>query len=135
MNCSLLRRIGIIFYDSLILFSIYIFASLIPVMLNSGHAISHGNVYYDLYLLFIAYLYFSWQWLRGGQTLAMRAWHVRLRPLGKNRLDLKTVSLRFLLSVLSWIPFGAGYLWCLFDRDKLAFHDRFSKTRLEFEKC
>jgi uncharacterized RDD family membrane protein YckC len=33
---------------------------------------------------------------------------------------------------LSWLPLGLGFFWVLFDRDRRAWHDRLSGTRLVF---
>ena len=33
-------------------------------------------------------------------------------------------------AILSWAPLGLGFLWQLWDKDKLAWHDRLSGTRL-----
>jgi len=34
--------------------------------------------------------------------------------------------------VLSWLPAGLGYLWQLWDPEKLTWHDRISKTRIVY---
>ena len=39
-------------------------------------------------------------------------------------------TVRFFFALLSWAPLGLGFLWQLWDRDKLAWHDRISGTRL-----
>jgi uncharacterized RDD family membrane protein YckC len=39
-------------------------------------------------------------------------------------------SLRFFAAILSWLPAGLGFWWQLWDKDKLAWHDRLSGTRL-----
>jgi uncharacterized RDD family membrane protein YckC len=38
--------------------------------------------------------------------------------------------LRFLAAIVSWLPFGLGFWWQLWDRDGLTWHDRLSSTRL-----
>lgn len=111
--------------------SVFFFATLAIIPFNGGNAIDHGNPFYDFYLLVIAYLYFTWQWTRGGQTLGMRAWRLRLRRCDDGAVTWRHASLRYLLATLSWLALGAGFLLAWFDRDKLAFHDRYSRTKLE----
>ena len=33
-------------------------------------------------------------------------------------------------AILSWLPLGLGFIWVLFDSDRLTWHDRLSGTRL-----
>ena len=126
--CGLLRRLGAIFYDTLLLVSVFFFSTLAIIPFNGGMAISHNNIPYDLFLLFIGYCYFTWQWTHGGQTLGMRAWNIRLMMVDASVVTWQRAGLRYLLALLSLIPLGAGFLWSLIDRDRLAFHDRYSKT-------
>ncbi len=68
--------------------------------------------------------YFLWCWLRGGQTLAMKAWHIRLIDV----TPLKALTRLVLAAVL--VPTGISLVWSLFDRDRQFLHDRLAGTRL-----
>jgi uncharacterized RDD family membrane protein YckC len=70
-------------------------------------------------------------WLKGGQTLGMQAWRIRLVPVDGGRLTLRLALVRALAATFSAACFGLGYLWCLVDRDGRYWHDRLSHTRLE----
>jgi uncharacterized RDD family membrane protein YckC len=129
-TCSLLRRLGAIFYDGLLLFSLLFFSTLLILPFNSGAAIDSGNIPYKIYLLAISYFYFTWQWTHGGQTLGMLAWKIRLEGKDCPQVGWMNATIRLLLAVISLVFFGAGFLWSVFDSGKLAFHDRFSDTRL-----
>ena len=132
--CSLFRRLASIFYDCLLLFSILFFGSLVLLPLVGDGAIESGNLVYNAYLLVLSYLYFCWQWTMGGQTLGMRSWHIYVINENSNYPDWKEASLRFLFAVVSWLLFGLGFIYALFNKDKLTLHDRFSNTRLIFKK-
>jgi uncharacterized RDD family membrane protein YckC len=69
-------------------------------------------------------------WTRSGQTLGMRAWHLRAVTESGRPLALKAAALRFAFGVLAWIPAGLGVLWLYADPEHLAVHDRLSKTRV-----
>lgn len=69
-------------------------------------------------------------WRRGGQTLGMRPW--RLRVVGRDgaAAPLRALALRYLVGNLSLLAAGAGFWWAWLDRDRLAWHDRASGTRM-----
>lgn len=118
------------FYDCLLLSAVLFFCTLILLPFTHGQAIASGNMPFDIYLYLITYFYFVWQWTHGGQTLGMKAWKIRLESLNTDPVTWQRASLRFFLACLSWIFVGAGFLWSLADRDHLAFHDKYSHTRL-----
>ncbi|MDX1563161.1 MAG: RDD family protein, partial [Gammaproteobacteria bacterium] len=66
----------------------------------------------------------------GGQTIGMRAWRLQLVGRGANRITWARATLRFAAAAVSALPLGAGYLWCLVDRQRLAWHDRASQSML-----
>lgn len=105
-------------------------ATIIVLPLTDGEAIASDNYLYTLYLLICSYLFFSWQWVHGGQTLGMRAWNIAVIQGNGQPLNWKLALLRFILALLSWLTLGAGFLWALFDREKMTFYDRFSNTRV-----
>ena len=122
-SCNLLRRFAAIFYDCLLLASVLFFATLVMFPFTGGNAISNDNIPYKVYLLSLCYLYFSWQWMHGGQTLGMRAWKIRLQQFNGGIITWKTVTLRFLSAIISLLLLGAGFFWSLADEQKLALHD------------
>jgi uncharacterized RDD family membrane protein YckC len=66
----------------------------------------------------------SWCWLRGGQTLAMKAWRIRLVGASPAR-----ALARFVLALVL-VPTGISILWALLDADRQFLHDRIAGTRL-----
>ena len=127
---SMLKHLAAIFYDSLLLFSLFFLATMVLIFFANFESIESNNIAYDLYLLLIAYLYFVWHWVNGGQTLGMRAWHIKLIKQGNDSLRWRDATVRFCLALLSLISFGLGFMWAFFDKEKLTFHDRYSNTRL-----
>lgn len=117
-------------YDACLLGAVLFFATALALPVTGGQAVAAGNPWYSAYLLLTSYGYFAWQWGKGGQTLGMRAWRVRLATSTGARPARGRLALRFLLACLSLGALGAGFFWALLDRDGLAFHDRFSGTAL-----
>ncbi len=130
----MLKRLAAMFYDGLCLFSIFFLATLILVVFTNGEAIASNNLIFNLLLFFISYLYFVWHWLNGGRTLGMRAWHIKLINREMDQMSWRNATARFCLALLSLVCFGLGFVWVIFDKEKLTFHDRYSNTRLISDK-
>ncbi len=126
----MLNRLAAMFYDGLCLFSIFFLATLILVVFTNGEAIASNNLIFNILLFFISYLYFVWHWLNGGRTLGMRAWHIKLINREMDQMSWRNATARFCLALLSLVCFGLGFVWVIFDKEKLTFHDRYSNTRL-----
>tara|TARA_R110000782_G_scaffold18712_2_gene51191 strand:+ start:293 stop:721 length:429 start_codon:yes stop_codon:yes gene_type:complete len=133
-TCALLRRLASIFYDSLLLTAVLFVATAILIPLIGGDAVESGNLAYTAFLLSISFLYFGWHWVKGGQTLGMRSWHIYVINESIKNPTWKQAALRFISALLSLLLFGLGFVWSLFDKNKLALHDRLSKTRLIVSK-
>lgn len=127
---GLLRRVGAIVYDSLLLLAVLFFATAIALPFNAGKAFTTGQIYYPIYLLGISFFFYGWFWRHGGQTLGMRAWKIKIHTLDGRPVGWNQAGLRFAAAMLSWGCFGMGFLWCLFDKSSLCWHDHLSKTRL-----
>lgn len=130
-HASLWRRLAAMVYDSLLLAAVLAIASalLLPFLPEGG--VRGFNPFLTLYFLLAAYLFYAWFWTHGGQTLGMRAWRMQIRTLYTGApINERQAAWRFALAIVSWLPLGTGFLWSWFDRDALAWHDRFSGTVL-----
>lgn len=129
---SLLRRLGAVLYDTLLLAALLMLASFLYVpLVDQALAPPFNRALYQLYLLAISLAYFCWFWVHGGQTLGLRTWRLRLMARDGGAVTWMQAVRRFLAAIVSWLCLGLGFLWVLVDhREKLAWHDRFSGTRL-----
>lgn len=75
-----------------------------------------------------AYAVLSWR--RGGQTLGMRPWRLRVVAADGGPATTRASCLRFLVGTASLLLGGLGFWWAWLDRDRLAWHDRASRTRI-----
>jgi uncharacterized RDD family membrane protein YckC len=129
------RRLAALLYDAVLL------AALLMIFTGGALFFTHGAavvpatagawVYlYRLGLIGVIAGYYLLNWLRSGQTLGMRAWHLRaVTDLGKP-LKFKAAALRLIFGLLAWTPAALGVLWLYVDPERLAVHDRLSKTRV-----
>ncbi len=124
---GLLRRLVVMFYDSLLLLSV-LFGGTALALLVTGGALDYRHLLFRIYLLGLCFLFYIWFWTHGGQTLGMRTWRLRLQRLDGGPVTLRQATLRFWYAIPCWALLGLGYLWMLVDRDRLAVHDRLSGT-------
>ncbi len=118
-------------YEGTLLFGVAFVSTALFLLAGGGASGLEGwrHLALQLYLGAVFASYFLWCWLRGGQTLAMKAWHIRLVAPGRERVPPGKALLRFALAVLL-VPGGIGVLWALFDRERQFLHDRLAGTRL-----
>lgn len=127
-----MRRLGAIFYDSLLVLALMFLVTIPFIAFRGGEAVDPETPAYQLTILGVAYLFFIGFWCRSGSTLGMLAWGLRVEMDDRRPPTLGKASLRFAAALLSWAPFGLGFAWQLWDRDKLTWHDRISGTRLRY---
>ncbi len=136
---GLARRLASIAYDSLLVAGLLFLAMLLVVaplgmiegMEQMDAAALRHNPFYIAYLAAVPVAFFTYFWSHGTrQTLGMRAWSLYLTLPDGRAPGPRHALLRCAAALLSWLPLGLGFLWCLFDRERLTWHDRLSGTRL-----
>ncbi|QSX29283.1 RDD family protein [Shewanella cyperi] len=138
------RRLGAAVYDLLLAVAVWILAGSISfgiftLLVKTGligmqgeqHVVDvlNGNPVYKglnlTWILFCVGLFYALFWSKGGQTLGMRAWRLKVQhPNGQN-LSLLTAFAR-----LFWSLGGLGNLWILIHGDKLALQDRMTGSEV-----
>lgn len=128
--CGLLRRLAIIVYDSLVVVALLMLATMLAMLAGLGEQTAMKDPAYTAYLLLVWFTYLGWCWNRGGMTVGMRAWRVRIEDEHGQNPGWGKAAIRFLASLVSVAPAGLGFLWSLFDSEKRTWHDILSGTRL-----
>jgi len=127
---SLLRRLAAGAYDLLLLAGLLMILGIAVLMLRSGAAVPAGTPWFQGLVLLVCGVFYAGFWWRGGQTLGMRSWRLRVQKTDGSPLDLATAVLRFAAALLSVLPAGLGLLWILADRERRAWHDHLTGTRV-----
>jgi len=134
---GLFRRLAAILYDSVLVLALMAAAfTLIYLPLALGLGLEDLRQYplykhaMSAWMLFVGVGFHLWFWTHGGQTLGMRAWRMRLFSADGSPVTLKQAVIRYAMAVLSLAAGGLGFLWILWQPDKLAWHDMASNTRL-----
>ena len=132
---GLLRRLGAVLYDSLLLLAVLMIATAAFLPLTGGEALDPDahpalELVYRAVLLLLIVGYFGIFWTRRAQTLGMASWRLRIERDDGAALGWGDTALRLAAAVLSWLPLGLGYLWIAIDPRRRAWHDRLSSTRI-----
>ena len=126
---SLFRRCAAFIYDLLLLAGLLASFTLLAVLLHGG-AIAPGSLWFQLALLAIVTVFFCGFWAKGGQTLGMRAWGIRVVGQNGKPLSWRCAVLRFAAGALALLPLGLGLWWGIFDAQRRGWHDRLTNTRV-----
>ena len=137
---GLLKRLMALLYDGFLVLALWfvtagIFVLVYPQLglpMESINGVDRAAPAYLQGLLFPllmleTWAFYAWFWMRGGQTLGMRAWRLQVRDYRGGPVKLWQTLARFLAACLSWGLFGAGYLVALIAPHQ-TLHDRLSGT-------
>jgi uncharacterized RDD family membrane protein YckC len=103
--CPLWRRLIALIYDLVAVLAIVMTVGLVCQLATGGQLITTGAQvhiawwYQPLQALVVA-AYFVFSWLRGGQTLGMRPWRIRVTTREGTRLSLWQAILRAMVAAL-----------------------------------
>lgn len=97
---GLFRRLAAQTYDLLLVVALWFIATFAVLPLSGGEAITpatQGGLawLYRGWLLAIAFGYFGLCWVRGGQTLGLRAWRSRLQSTDGSAVSWRGAAMRF----------------------------------------
>jgi len=117
-------------YESLVVFAIAFFASLAFYGAAQGRLSGGTRLLFQVYLVLILGIYFISCWSRGGRTLPMQTWKMRIVQDGSLSVGVGRAALRYALAWPSLLVFGVGFFWAFLDRDRQFLHDRLAGTRI-----
>jgi uncharacterized RDD family membrane protein YckC len=101
---GLWRRLACFVYEGVLLFGVVmISAYLFSSLTQQRHALQ-GRHELQAFLFLILGIYFGWFWSRSGQTVAMKAWHLRVVDTAGRPITQGRAVLRYLLAWLWFAP-------------------------------
>ncbi|WP_444998114.1 RDD family protein [Aliikangiella sp. IMCC44359] len=95
---------------------------------DSGETLSksiYNNPLWLIYNIACVQYYYVWCWVKGGQTIGMKTWHLKLCKPDGNNLTWKEAYLRSLFSLG-----GIAIIWGIFDKENRGFHDLICNSRV-----
>lgn len=163
LSAGVLRRLGAMAYDTLLLIAILALPTLMLVPFLNGKVLVPAELgwlayMYRAFQVLVCALFFGYFWTRSkGQTLGMQAWRLRIETAARQPLSwsvaMKRIGVLWLLTLpaiagywliwrswegwrlavacaLSLAPIVACYASIWFSSDRLAWHDRWTHTRV-----
>ena len=129
-NTGLPRRIGAMLYDTLLIFAVLFIETTPFIAVRGGEAVEAGDPLYSVTMFVVVFGFFTFFWTRPGRTLGMQSWGLQLESFEGRKPTFRQAALRFFAALLSWLPLGLGFIWQLWDHDRLTWHDHLSGTRI-----
>ncbi|MFC5489679.1 RDD family protein [Dokdonella soli] len=129
-------RLAAAVYDLFPLIALWMLtAGLFLLAVHGNIDVAHPPLAYHLALrgalLGVTAAYFVISWSRGGQTIGMRAWRLRVVAADGGALPWPRSFLRFAVALISLLTLGLGFLWCLVDRERRGWHDLAATSSVE----
>jgi len=101
---SLARRLACFVYEGVLLFGVVVIAGYLYSSLTQQRHALHGQHGLQAFLFLVLGIYFSWFWSHGGQTVAMKTWHIRLVTCEGAPVSQTRAVGRYLLSWVWFLP-------------------------------
>jgi uncharacterized RDD family membrane protein YckC len=154
VHCPLWRRLIALVYDLLAVVAMVMVVGYVCQRITGGALIStdgsaHIAWWYQPLQALVVSAYFLASWLRGGQTLGMRPWRIRVTDAGGGRITPPRAIVRLLVAAApmlllglapwvgprsaAWAVLAAWVVWfgvAAFDPRKRAVHDLAAGTEL-----
>lgn len=133
------RRLGAMCYDGLLMLAICIALAAAHVLVSRlifdvpAEQLGRGSTQLLTLRALLAagtFSFLAFFWMRGGMTLGMQAWRLRVQTTAGEAIGLRQSLLRYLVGCLGWAAFGLGHLWVLFDGERRSWADLASGTRI-----
>ena len=105
------RRLACFVYEGVLLFGVVMIAGYLYSSLTQQRHALEGRTGLQAFMLVVLAIYFVWFWSHGGQTVAMKAWHIRLVTADGQPVSQPRALVRYLLSWIWFLPaLGAAWL-------------------------
>jgi uncharacterized RDD family membrane protein YckC len=140
-------------YESMLAFAIMVAAAAVFPGAAGGVLSGWKLALLSVHVFVVLGLYFVWCWTRGGQTLPMKTWKLRLVRADGSAVPAVLAFGRYAVAYLWLFGFGGAllwavserhyavaalalaglcgdFLWALVDRDRQFLHDRLAGTRV-----
>lgn len=101
---GLARRLAAFVYEGVLLFGVTMISGYLYSSLTQQRHALQGKAGLQAFMFVVLGIYFVWFWSRGGQTVAMKAWNIRLLMADGRPVSQARALLRYVLAWLWFMP-------------------------------
>ena len=110
---GLARRLAAFVYEGVLLFGVTMISGYLYSSLTQQRHALQGKAGLQAFMFVVLGIYFAWFWSRSGQTVAMKAWNIRLVMANGQPVSQARALVRYVLAWLWFMPalataYGAG---------------------------
>jgi len=139
-RAGLWRRLAALLYDAFLVAAIWMLLGYLVQLafgvdsnqVVDGQVLTNPLQDFVLFSLMVgsSFGFYSYFWMRSGQTLGMIAWRLKMVTTDNQLVSLWTALPRYLLAWPAFLLLGIGYLWMYIDANKDGLHDKLSSTKV-----
>jgi len=122
-NPPLIRVYGSLIYELFALVPIWMATGFIFIYFFDDFFGAYRRSIFQIYLWLISGVYLTYCWTKSGQTLAMRAWKLKIIS-GRGALTKKLAWKRYIYATLGALIGGMSFIWALTNKKHLYLHDQ-----------
>ena len=119
----LIRLYGSLIYELFALIPLWMVAGFFFIFLFDGFFGEYQRLIFQIYLWLISGVYLTYCWSTSGQTLAMRAWNLKIIS-SRGQLTKKLAWARYFFATISALIGAMGFIWALTNKKNVYLHDQ-----------
>ena len=119
----LLRLYGSLIYELIVLVPLWMVAGFFFIFFFDGFFGEYQRLIFQIYLWLISGVYLTYCWTTSGQTLAMRAWKLKIIS-SRGHLTNKLAWIRYVFVTFSALAGAIGFIWALANKKHIYLHDQ-----------
>ena len=108
---GLVRRLAAFVYEGVLLFGVTMITGFLYASLTQQRHALQGKAGLQVFMFVVLGIYFAWFWSRGGQTVAMQAWNIRLVMADGRPVTQARALMRYVLAWFWFMPALATAFW------------------------
>ena len=119
----LLRLYSSLIYELFALAPLWMVAGFFFIFFFDGFFGEYQRLIFQIYLWLISGVYLTYCWTTSGQTLAMRAWKLKIIS-SRGHLTNKLAWIRYVFVTFSALAGAIGFIWALANKKHIYLHDQ-----------
>jgi uncharacterized RDD family membrane protein YckC len=124
---SLIRLYGSLIYELFALVPLWMITGFIFIYFFDGFFGVYQRLIFQIFLWLTSGIYLTYCWTRSGQTLAMRAWKLKITS-ASGLLTFPLAWRRYIFATFGTLLGGVSFIWALTNKKHFYLHDQILKN-------